>query len=150
RGGKASSGSVVMAAARAALTRSEPVPLRIDNLDGEQLGQAAKLLARENERLARQILELKQQLAPAEDTGAEQREVLAELARQLAARNRKHEMQNQTGHGPSEQPELAGTDRVHVLNKADRVCPSCGGHLEEMVGRSADFEEVDVFERQFV
>lgn len=141
------------------------MPLGVDNLDGEQLRQAAKLLERENERLLRQVLELKQQLATAEGKGTEQLELLTELERQLANRNRKlfgdsSEKRGsaktdraepvQTGHGPRVQPELAVTGRVHVLDEADHVCPSCGGHLEEMAGQTEDAEEVDVLERQFV
>ena len=57
------------------------MPLSVDNLDGEQLRQAAKLLERENERLIRQVLELKQQLATAEGKGSEQLELLAERLR---------------------------------------------------------------------
>lgn len=134
-------------------------------MDGEQLRRAAKLLERENERLIRQVLELKQQLATAEGKGSEQLELLAELERQLAARNRKlfgdssekrgstktdREAPSQTGHGPRVQLELTVTERIHVLDEADHVCPSCGGHLEEMAGQSEDAEEVDVLERQFV
>jgi transposase len=141
------------------------VPLGVDSLDGEQLRQAAKLLERENERLLRQLLELKQKLASAEGKGSEQLELLAELERQLAARNRKlfgdssekrgssrasQERPSQAGHGPREQPTLAIIEREHVLDEADRVCPSCGGHLAVMAGQSEDSEEVDVLERQFV
>jgi transposase len=141
------------------------VALGVDNLDGEQLRQAAKLLERENERLIRQVLELKQQLATAEGKGSEQLELLAELERQLAARNRKlfgdssekrgsakseRESRPSSGHGPREQPELAVTERLHLLDEADHICPSCGGRLEEMAGQTEDSEEVDVLERQFV
>ena len=141
------------------------MPLGVDNLDGEQLRQAAKLLERENERLIRQVLELKQQLAAAAGQGSDQLELLAELERQLAARNRKlfgdssekrkspksgRDTQPQTGHGPREQLELAVTEREHLLDEADHACPSCGGHLEEMAGQTEDSEEVDVLERQFV
>jgi transposase len=141
------------------------VPLGVDNLDGEQLRQAAKLLERENERLVRQVLDLKQRLASAEGKGSEQLELLAELEHQLALRNQKlfgrssekrgsakasSEPAPQTGHGPREQPELAVVEREHLLDDADHVCPSCGGHLAEMTGQSEDSEEVDVLERQFV
>jgi transposase len=147
------------------LSTAGRVPLGVDNLDGEQLRQAAKLLERENERLIRQVLELKQQLATAEGKGSEQLEFLAELERQLANRNRKlfgdssekrasskpdREARPQAGHGPREQPELAVIEREHVLDEADHVCPSCGGRLAEMTGQSEDSEEVDVLERQFV
>src|ERR1044072_6655552 len=67
-------------------TTSERVPLGVGKMDGEQLRQAAKLLERENERLIRQVLELKQQLASAEGKGTEQLELLAELDPPAAAR----------------------------------------------------------------
>jgi hypothetical protein len=139
------------------LATAERVPLGVDNLDGEQLRQAAKLLERENERLIRQVLELKQQLATAEGKGSDQLELLAELERQLAARNRKlfgdssekrgsrktpRETSAQSGHGPREQLELAVTERQHLLDEADH------GGLEEMAGQTEDSEEVDVLERQ--
>jgi transposase len=141
------------------------VPLGVDNLDGEQLRQAAKLLERENERLIRQVLELKQKLASAEGKGTEQLELLAELEQQLAARNRRlfgdssekrgsekepRDKASQPGHGPREQPTLPVVEREHVLDEADHVCPSCGGQLAVMAGQSEDSEEVDVLERQFV
>ena len=147
------------------MARPGRVLLGVDSLDGEQLRQAAKLLELENERLLRQVLELKQRLASAEGKGTEQLELLAELERQLAARNRKlfgdssekrgssktaQERPPQPGHGPREQLELAIVEREHVLDEADHVCPSCGGHLAEMAGQSEDAEEVDVLERQFV
>jgi transposase len=141
------------------------VPLGIDNLDGDQLRQAAKLLERENERLVRQVLELKQKLASAEGKGGEQLELLAELERQLTLRNQKlfgrsSEKRGtakaagvdapQPGHGPREQAELAIVEREHVLDEPDHVCPSCGGQLKEMAGQFEESDEVDVLERQFV
>ena len=139
--------------------------LGVDNLDGEQLRQAARLLERENERLIRQVLELKQKLASAEGKGTEQLQLLAELEQQLALRNQKlfgrssekramtkaeREASPQPGHGPREQPELSVVERDHVLDEADHVCPSCGGQLEAMAGQFEESEEVDVLERQFV
>jgi transposase len=131
----------------------------------EQLRQAAKLLERENERLIRQVLELKQKLASAEGKRTEQLELLAELEQQLAARNRKlfgdssekrgsekapREKTSQAGHGPREQPTLPVVEREHVLDEAYHACPSCGGDLAAMAGQFEDSEEVDVLERQFV
>jgi transposase len=141
------------------------VPLGIDNLDNDQLRQAAKLLERENERLVRQVLELKQKLASAAGKGGEQLELLAELERQLALRNQKlfgrsSEKRGtakgaavdvpQPGHGPREQAELAIVEREHVLDEPDHVCPSCGGKLAEISGQFEESDEVDVLERQFV
>lgn len=141
------------------------MPLGIDNLDGDQLRQAAKLLERENERLVRQVLELKQKLASAEGKGGEQLELLAQLEHQLALRNQKlfgrssekrgsakaaEDAVPQPRHGPREQRELAIGEREHVLDDADHVCPSCGGQLEEMAGQFEESDEVDVLERQFI
>ena len=39
-------------------------------------------------------------------------------------------------------------ERVHELDDADRVCPSCGGQLQPWAGQSEDSEEVDVIERR--
>ncbi len=52
------------------------------------------------------------------------------------------------GHGPTEQPELESLKRVHELDDADRICPSCGGQLQPWAGQSEDSEEVDVIERR--
>jgi transposase len=115
------------------------VPLGIDNLDGDQLRTAPKLLERENECLVRQVLELKQRLASAEGKGGEQLELLAQLEHQLALRNQKlfgrssekrgaakaaEEAPRQPGHGPREQRELAIVEREHLLDAADHVCPA--------------------------
>lgn len=141
------------------------MPLGVDSLDGEQLRQAAKLLERENERLIRQVLELKQKLASAEGKGTKQLELLAELEHQLAVRNQKlfgrssekrgsstplAERTPQPGHGPREQAELAIVEREHSLDDADQICPSCGEQLLEMAGQFEESEEVDVLERQFL
>ena len=141
------------------------MPLGIDDLDEEQVRQAAKLLERENERLIRQVLELKQKLSSVEGKSVEQMVLLADLEQQLAVRNkmlfgrasekRKQEKVAtdpgpQTGHGPREQPELAHVEREHELDDADRVCTSCGGALSEMAVQFEESEEVDALERQFV
>jgi transposase len=141
------------------------VSIGIENLDGDQLRQAARLLERENERLIRQVLELKQKLASAEGKETEQLALLAELEQQLTLRNQKlfgrssekrssskskEEPSAQTGHGPREQAELAVVEREHTLDEADHVCPSCGGGLEVMAGQFEQSEEIDVLERQFV
>jgi transposase len=138
----------------------------IDDLDEPQVRQAAKLLERENERLVRQVFELKQRLAAMEGHSVSQMELLADLEHQLALRNKKtfgdssekrprpkapaEERPPQPGHGPREQPELAHVERVHDLDDADKVCTSCGGALSEMAGQFEESEEVDTLERQFV
>jgi transposase len=54
------------------------------------------------------------------------------------------------GHGPTAQPRLPIIEKVHELDTADRVCPQCGGTLQEMKGQTEDSEEITVVERQFV
>lgn len=144
------------------------MPIGIDNLDEERLRQAAKLLERENERLIRQVVELKQKLRAAQGNSVQQMDLLAELEQQLAVRNkmlfgRSSEKRPhgekvdsadgkipQTGHGPREQTELAQVEREHELDTPDQTCTSCGGKLEEMAGQFEESEEVDSLERQFV
>lgn len=143
------------------------MPLRIDQLDDEQLRTAAKLLERENERLIRQVLELKQQLRTMSGQSSEQFALLRELEQQLANRNkllfgrssekRKTEKKkgaesetSKTGHGPRDQTSLPHVEREHALDEADKVCTSCGGALAEMAGQFEESDEVDVIERRFV
>jgi len=56
----------------------------------------------------------------------------------------------QPGHGPTEQPDLPVITDVCELDEADRMCPKCGGHLDEMEGQSEDSEEIDIIERRLV
>ena len=143
------------------------MPSRIDKLDDEQVRTAAKLLERENERLIRQVLDLKQQLRAASGQSVEQLELLQELERQLANRNkllfgRSSERRNQAkshdvaaesaqvGHGPRDQSALPQVEREYALDEADRVCNSCGGTLGEMTGQLEESDEIDVIERRFV
>ena len=56
----------------------------------------------------------------------------------------------QTGHGPTEQGELAVVETTYSLDEADQICPTCGGELEEWDGQFETSEEVDVIQRQFV
>lgn len=134
-------------------------------MDEEQVRTAAKLLERENERLIREVLALKQKLSAVEGHGIEQMQLLADLEHQLAMRNKmlfgrssekrgakqpEAEKAPQVGHGPREQKELAVVEREHELDAADRVCTRCGEPLEEMAGQFEEADEVDVLERQFV
>lgn len=137
----------------------------IDDLDDDQVRTAAKLLKRENERLIREVLELKQKLNAVQGHSVEQMQLVAELEHQLAVRNKmifgassekrgsktpEPAKAAQKGHGPREQRELATVEREHDLDVADRLCTSCGGALTEMSGQFEESDEVDVLERQFV
>lgn len=141
--------------------------LGLDSMDEEQVRTAARLLERENERLLREVFELKQKLNVVQGGSIEQMQLLAELEHKLAVRDKalfgrssekrgpkqaeaETEKPPQTGHGPREQKELAVFEREHELDVADRACKVCGGPLSEMLGQFEESEEVDVLERQFV
>lgn len=139
--------------------------LGLDGMDEEQVRTAAKLLERENERLIREVLALKQKLSAVEGHSIDQMQLLADLEHQLAMRNKmlfggssekrgakqpEAEKAPQVGHGPREQKALAVVEREHELDVADRMCPSCGEPLAEMAGQFEQADEVDVLERQFV
>ena len=136
-------------------------------MDEEQVRTAAKLLERENERLVREVLELKQKLNVMQGGSIEQMQLLADLEHKLAVRNKalfgqssekrgaksapdEVDTPSQAGHGPREQVALAVVERAHDLDVADRACKVCGEPLTEMLGQYEASDEVDVLERQFV
>jgi transposase len=134
-------------------------------MDEEQVRTAAKLLERENERLLREVLELKQKLSAVQGDSFEQMQLMVELEHKLAVRDkmlfaRSSEKRGdaqppadkgtQPGHGPREQKQLGIVERIHELDDADRVCTRCGEPLMEMAGQFEESEEVDTLERQFI
>jgi transposase len=56
----------------------------------------------------------------------------------------------QRGHGPKDQPKLPVVEVMHKLDEADKVCPKCGGDLEEMPGQYEEHDEIDVLPLRFV
>lgn len=141
---------------------------RIDfeRMDEPTLRSAAKALDQGNRAMMRENVELRMRIRELEGKAPLQYEFqLAELERQLALRNRRLfgdtserrgrskadacDDEVQPGHGPREQKELPVLEQTHSLDEADRVCPSCGGRLEEWEGQTEDSEEVDVFVRRF-
>ena len=143
--------------------------MRVEDIkDTGLLRRAAQILEQENKKLVQEVLNLKRRMLQMEHGDPEQIQLkIAELERQLAARNKKlfgdssekrsgnngkgkSEKKEQTGHGPRQQPELLQMPVVHELDKADETCPHCGGQLAEWEGQLEESEEVDVIERQFV
>jgi transposase len=55
----------------------------------------------------------------------------------------------QTGHGPTDQPALERVPLLCELDEADRVCPSCEGHLEPLKGQAERSEMIDVVELKY-
>jgi transposase len=138
----------------------------------ERLRQTALLLQAENARLHHRLIELTRQLAAAQGATATQLELeIQVLHEELAARTRKlfgasSERRGpeasperaespaatpppRRGHGPCAQPQLPIVETVHRLDEPDRICPSCGGALEEWTGQFEEAEEIDVVERSF-
>ena len=136
--------------------------------DPDFLRKAATVLESENRKLLREVVELKERLRVAEGQAPSQLAMRnEELERQIALRNKKlfgdssekrpHERGDdkterapQSGHGPREQLGLQEVDRVHELDEADRVCPQCGGALDEWPGQYEEAEEIDVLEQQYL
>jgi transposase len=138
--------------------------------DIERLRQVAQLLLAENDRLHRRLQALVAQLGQATGKEAERLQLeLALLHEQLQQRNqtlfgtssekrkKNHRDEStssearppQTGHGPTEQPNLPIEEVVFELDEADRACPKCGGALSELDGQFEESEVVDVVERSF-
>jgi transposase len=147
---------------------------RVPRLDGEKdptiLRQAVTLLEQHNETLAKHVARLERELAEAKGTTPEElQRRLALLEGQLAQMQRKifgtsserstdttkdrtpaEEPKPRTGHGPTEQRELLTVAVEHELDDADKMCPKCGGGLEEMDGQFEEHTEVDVIPCRFV
>jgi transposase len=139
--------------------------------DPEILRKAALLLERENQKLAKKIIELTAELLALKGGNSEQLKLrIAELERQIAVKNHllfgeKSERRDgdaqdapppappkppQKGHGPKAQPSLPMVEVVHELDEADKVCTACGENLEAWEGQFEESEEIDVVPRRFV
>lgn len=127
------------------------------------LRQTALLLERENERLHARLAHL---LQTAGATPMAIQQELDALREQLAQRNRAlfgrssekrsaapstdvAAVSPSSGHGRTVQPTLPIVDAVFTLAEAERTCPACGGHVDEMTGQFEDAEEITVVERRF-
>ena len=143
--------------------------LRLDNeTDPEILRSAAILLEKENQKLTQKVIDLTRELVLLKGGGAEQvASHIAALEKQLAVKNQmlfgaSSEKRSgdkpaadsskppKKGHGPKAQPKLPVVEVVHKSEPVDRMCTSCGGHLDEWEGQFEESEEIDVIERRFV
>jgi len=148
--------------------------LRFENIsDAEHLRQIATLLQKENDRLHKRLEEQARELAKLKgQDGDKQLELeieklqaqMSRLQRMLfgaSSERRKgtdegtmddgaQDQKPQTGHGPTEQPELPHVEELHELDETERVCDLCGGLLGEWEGQEVESEEVTVVRRTFV
>jgi transposase len=140
-----------------------------DERNIEQLRTKALVLANENQRLSKKMVELLRENLALKGMSPEQLQQALQLiddelnktksdevARSPATERRGEatkageEKKAQTGHGPRAQPNLPVVHEVHDLDEADKVCPSCGGQLSLWEGQDDETEEVEVIERHFV
>jgi transposase len=135
--------------------------------DPQILRQAAKLLARENERLTDKVVALTTEILALKGASPADLQLrLAQLEAQLAVKNKllfgkssekrpvekakEHEREPQVGHGPREQPGLPVVEKLFALDEADLGCPKCGKTLAAFPGQFEESEEITVVERRFV
>ena len=148
--------------------------LKIEDIsDADQLKQIAVLLQKENDRIHARLDELVHENAKLKgQDGDRQLELeIQKLQSQMSklqkmmfgassekrkgdgggqGDDKSDEKQTQTGHGPKEQPQLpVGAIEYHVPCE-DRVCPVCGGALDEWEGQDEESEEIGVVRRMFV
>lgn len=135
----------------------------LEQMSIEPLREVAKLLDRENAKLIQENLRLQRELVKLKGGNVQER--MEELERQLAALRQDKfgdstekrpspavlpEKKPQTGHGPREQPALERVEEIHLLDDADKACPSCGGALAEWKDQFEESEEVDIIPRRYL
>jgi transposase len=148
--------------------------LQLENIsDADQLKQIAILLQKENDRIHKRLEEQTRELARLKGQDGDkqlsleiqklqsQMSKLQKMMFGASSEKRKgddadgalvkdDEKRKQTGHGPSEQPELPRISEPHNLDDEDKVCDLCGGVLEEWEGQEEESEEITVVERVFI
>jgi len=138
---------------------------RIDDLDTAK--EWAKLYVRENARLKRELAEKIEQLAKVsapeaahqlaielaalqEQIGQLQQQVFGDSSERRSKPEPKKEKKPQTGHGPREQSKLPREQRLLEIPEDKRVCPACGGPLEEMKGQTETTEQITLRAREYL
>jgi transposase len=134
----------------------------------ELLRKKAAVLEAENDRLSRRVSELLHELVTLKGMTAEQAalnlpdllakasgSVPSKLTRPGGERRSRPDggaaaKKPQRGHGPTAQPMLPVIEETFDLDEADKMCPKCGGELEEWEGQEDETEVVDVIERRWV
>jgi transposase len=141
------------------------------------LHKAIELLQDHNRALTAKIAELLKALAEAKGSSTFQQLRLAALEKQLAKLTKQvfgstsdtrpgepagasaegddkgkddEKKKERSGHGPTKQPELPCVVVEHELDEPDKVCPNCGGGLDEMAGQYEEHDEIDVLPLRFV
>ncbi len=134
--------------------------------DIEKLRARAIELYLENEALQQRLAELIERLSRATDP-AEAAALRSEIAKLKAQREKQAKKlfgkgserrtpppgvkqdgpkKDQTGHGPTPQPDLDVVPQVHKLD--DTTCPECGGQLVAIPGEFETHDEIDVEPRK--
>lgn len=129
--------------------------------DIEHLRKVALVQHVELQRLARQVVELKREVAELRGQPMTQQELAglfdSELERLAKERETsppparpKRPRKVRTEFGPREQSGLEQATERHTLDPADLPCPECGHELAEMEGQFDESQVVDVFEVRYV
>ena len=114
-------------------------------LKGESVGKQLRLEALEQQlaNLTKQVFGPTSEQRPSDDAPAGE-------APEGEGKNEGEKKKKHPGHGPTEQPTLPRIEVDHDLDEADKMCPECGGALQEMVGQYEDHDEIDVVPLRFV
>jgi len=135
--------------------------------DPRTLQQVAVLLEKSVIRLQKENVELRSEIARLKGLDVDPQMELALLKEQLAAmqqavfgkssERRPSERAEEApkveepkkGHGPRPQPKLPIEVVTHTLAEDEKVCPSCGGSLNDWEGQAEESEEITVVEVQY-
>lgn len=111
--------------------------------------EVEKLKEQKQGRLQQELRAVKQHLAKLQKMqfGASSEKRKRDKRRKKRRRVRRKKKKKR---GPTPQPDLPKVEVTHELDDADKICPECGGELDEMGECAEESEVVDVIERQFV
>jgi len=148
--------------------------LKLENIsDTDQLKQIAILLQKENDRIHKRLEEQTRELAKLRGQDGD-RQLSLEIQKLKSQMSKLQKMmfgassekrkggdakdalgkedgkKPQTGHGPSDQPELPRILETHDLDDDGKICDLCGGVLKEWKGQEEESEEITVVERVFI
>jgi len=119
---------------------------RTQQIQIEHLLKVLQLKSAELDALKGQDGDLQQTLALLERMHAR---ALADEGLEAKPEPPKKKRKTRSGHGPTKQVELAHETERYELDEADRVCPACGGELEELEGQAERSQMVDVVEVRY-
>lgn len=149
-------------------TKAREMAVRITALEAEveillgRLGRLVNELATAQNRDRQQVLNfeikrLNEQIAAKNkelfgSSRSERRKPRTADQEQSKEGKEKKEKKKQTGHGPTEQPNLPLETETHKLDEADQICPNCEGALPlpEFKDQTEDSVQITMVERRVI